>query len=84
MKKWAEENKNIFYISGLLIWIIGLNFLAHSFKYKNIAVASMIFVLFNIITLYIISWFYFHEKINMQAIIGMIMGIMSIVILELA
>ena len=84
MKKWVGTNNYLFYIFGMLIYIVGLNFLAQSFKYKNIAVASIIFVLINIITLSIFSWFYFKETLSIAQIIGIILGLISVIVLEWA
>jgi multidrug transporter EmrE-like cation transporter len=84
MKEWVTTNKSWIYIVGIIIYIIGLNFLAFSFKYKNIAVATVIFVLINITTLLIFSYFYFHEKLSGLEIAGVLLGIAAIVMLELA
>jgi len=84
MKKWVGTNNYLFYIFGMLIYVVGLNFLAQSFKYKNIAVASIIFVLFNIITLSIFSWFYFKETLSIISIIGIVLGLISVIVLEIA
>jgi multidrug transporter EmrE-like cation transporter len=82
MKNWVSSSKNIFYVIGLGIYIIGLNFLAFSFKYKNIAVASVIFVLFNVITLALVSWLYFKEPLNTFQIIGIVLGLGAVILLE--
>jgi multidrug transporter EmrE-like cation transporter len=84
MKKWVVNNSGFLFIIGLAIYLAGLIFLAWSFKYKNIAVASVIFVIFNIITLSIVSWFYFKETLTGLQIAGMLLGISSIIFLELA
>jgi len=84
MKKWVINNNIYFYIIGLIIYLIGLNFLAQSFKYKNIAIASTIFVIFNVVLLSIFSWFYFKEKLSTFEIIGIVLGLTSIIILELS
>jgi multidrug transporter EmrE-like cation transporter len=84
MKKWVNTNSTLFYIVGLAVYLVGLNFLAHSFKYKNIAVASVIFVIFNVVTLSLVSYFYFKETLSPLQIIGICVGITSIIILELA
>jgi multidrug transporter EmrE-like cation transporter len=84
MKKWVNTNSYIFYIIGMIIYLVGLNFLAQSFKFKNIAVASVIFVIFNVVTLSIVSWIYFKETLSPVQIVGMVLGILSIVILEVA
>jgi multidrug transporter EmrE-like cation transporter len=83
MKKWVVTNSWMIYGIGMVAWIIGLNFLALSFRYKNIAVASLIFVLFNIITLLLFSYFYFKEGLSTFEIIGMILGVSAIIFLEL-
>ncbi len=84
MKKWVGTNNYLFYVLGMLIYIIGLNFLVQSYKYKNIAVASLILVLFNVITLSIFSWLYFKETLSIAQIIGIILGLISVTVLELA
>ena len=84
MKEWVITNKPYIYLVGITIYLIGMNFLAFSFKYKNIAVASVIFVLINIITLLAFSYFYFHEKLSGLEIAGILLGIAAIVMLELA
>ena len=84
MKEWVVTNKSWVYLVGMIIYIIGLNFLAFSFKYKNIAAATVIFMLINIITLLVFSYFYFHEKLSGLEIAGVILGVAAIVLLELA
>ena len=84
MKKWVVANNYYFYVAGLIIYLVGLNFLAQSFKFENIVVASVIFVLFNVITLSIISWFYFKETLSLYQISGIILGIFAVIILEIA
>ncbi|MBP9855843.1 MAG: hypothetical protein KBC48_00835 [Candidatus Pacebacteria bacterium] len=84
MKKWVITNEWWVYATGLAIWLIGLNFLALSFKYKNIAVASVIFVLINVISLAIISWLYFGEPLSWWQIGGLTLGVLAIVILEIS
>jgi multidrug transporter EmrE-like cation transporter len=83
MKKWVEsENLPAFWL-GMLIYMVAMAFLAHSFKQKNMAVASMIFVIFNVVTLAIASHILFHEKLSLQQIVGIAVGFVSIAILEL-
>ncbi len=84
MKKWVVNNNIFLFVGGLAIYLVGLVFLAYSFKYKNIATASTIFVIFNIITLSIVSWFYFKETLSAVQLIGIALGIFSILFLELA
>lgn len=83
MKKWVNTQSNVFYIIGIAVWIIGLLFLAESFKFKNIAVASLIFNIFNIVTLVAVSWLYFKEKLSGLELIGILLGIIAIIFLEI-
>jgi multidrug transporter EmrE-like cation transporter len=84
MKKWVVSHNIFLFISGLAVYLFGLIFLALSYKYKNIAVASTIFVIFNIITLSIVSWFYFKEALSTTQLIGIAFGILSLLCLEIA
>jgi len=83
MKKWISSNSYVFYVVGLIVYLIGLNFLAQSFKFKNIAVASVIFVIINVITLSVVSWFYFRETLKPIQIVGISIGILAIIVLEI-
>ncbi len=83
MKKWVTNNEIHLFIIGLLVYLIGLIFLSYSFKYKNIAIASVIFITFNVLTLSLISWIYFKETLSPYQLVGIVMGIGSILMLEL-
>ena len=82
MKKWVITPHFYLYIIGLLIYMIGMMFLVETYKYENIAVASLIFIIFNIITLLIFSWFYFKETLTTHQIIGIILGLSAIFFFE--
>ena len=84
MKEWVKNDSMVFYVIGILIYLVGMNFLAASFKFKNIGVASLILVLFNIIVLTIVSWLFFKETLSVPQLIGIVMGLVSVTILELA
>lgn len=83
MKKWVNSNSPTFYLLGLIVYLVGLNFLAQSYKYKNIAVASTLFVIFNVVILSVFSWFYFKESLTPLQISGIILGIISVILLEI-
>lgn len=83
MKKWVESNQFTTFLLGLWIYVIGLICMAYTFKFKNIAVASMIFIIFNIVTLLIVSTLYFQEKLSLYQLIGIALGILSVCFLEL-
>jgi len=82
MKKWLVNNNWYIFLCGLLFYFIGCIFVAFSFKYANIAIASLLLILFNIISLLIVSYFYFGEKLNAIQIFAMILGLIAAIILE--
>ena len=83
MKQWTYNNSWTTFILGLLTWCVGLVFLAFSFKYKNIAVGSLIFSVSNVIFLTIFSWLYYKEALTINQIIGIILGIIAVIFLEI-
>ena len=84
MKKWVILHQMSWYVWGLLLYFIALNFLAQSFRTENIAVASLILILVNVITLSIVNWLYFKEPLNSYQMVGMVLGLASVTLLELA
>ena len=83
MKQWSINNNWFSFLSGLFIWIVGLIFLAFSFKTKNIAVASLIFSISNVIFLTLLSWLYYKEPLTNYQMIGIFLGFNAIIFLEL-
>lgn len=84
MKKWVQTNAWNVFIGGLAIYLVGLIFCDLSYKYKNVAVASTIFVIFNVITLSIVSWVYFKEPLVPLQLVGIALGIGAILCMEFA
>jgi len=83
-KYWIDNDSWKLFLGGLSLYIIGMLFLVATFKTQNIAVASVIFILFNIATLTIASYFLFHEPIPFWKTIGLLVGLVAVIILELA
>ena len=83
MKQWVATSSGYWYWIGLSVYIIGLNFLAQSFKYKDIATASVAFVLFNVISLSIVDRLFFNVKLTTLQLTGIIIGLIAIIVLEL-
>lgn len=82
LKKWVTTSYDTLYVAGILLYLISMNFLAHSYKYEDIAVASMLMVVFNVLTLTAIGYFFFSENITRYELIGIAFGIVSIGFLE--
>lgn len=83
MKIWVGNNKISFYIIGLITYLIGLVLLSQSFKFKNIAMASLLLVIFNILTLSFVSWVFYKESLSTYKIVGVILGFVAVGLLEI-
>ena len=82
LKEWVVKSYSLFYIIGMVLYFISMNFLAQSYKYEDIAVASMLMVIFNVVTLTLVGYFFFHENITIYEFAGIFLGIVSISLLE--
>jgi multidrug transporter EmrE-like cation transporter len=84
MKKWVISNSISLYISAMALYLLSLNFLAFSFKEKDIAIASVIFIVFNVVTLAIAGKVFFGEDLSPLKIISIVVALTSVVMLEIA
>ncbi len=82
-KQWVVTGKTSNFWIGILVWILGSICLALSFKEKNIAVASIMFVIFNVLSMSLISWLWYKEPLTPTQICAMILATVSVIILEL-
>ncbi len=82
-KFWANKSLTYLYITGLVIYVLGLMCLVQSFKSQNIAVASAIFVIVNVVTLSLVSYFYFKESLSVLQMVGIGVAFVSIMLMEL-
>ena len=81
--KWVQNKNKFLYIVVIILYLIGLNFLIQSYRYSDIAIASILFDLFNVITLTVAGIYLFKENITKTELAGIIVGFVSIVILQL-
>ncbi len=82
MKEWALKGGTSYFLQGLAIWTVGLVFLALSFKYKNMAAASAIFVIVNVVSLALISWLHYDEPLSKAQVAGVGLAIVAVFLLE--
>lgn len=81
-KFYTEKPQNILYILGISIYLVGLIFLIQSFKTQNIAIASTIFIIVNVVTLAFVSWLYFGDKLSILQIIGIGLAFIAVLLME--
>jgi len=81
-KKWAIENRPILMCGGFIIYSIGALFWAYSLKYEMLSKAISIFTILNLVIVALIGIIFFKENISMVAKLGIVLGIISIVLIE--
>lgn len=89
MKKWMTISSGSFstnysyYIIGMIFYAVGLTLFAFSLKHKNLAIATIILVFFNIFSISIVGYLFFGEKFSLTQIIGILAGLLSVTLLEI-
>jgi len=82
-KQWILTSAGRWLLLTMALWNVGMLFLACTFKFKNIAVASAILVIANIVTLAFASWWLFDEPLTKKQLLGMAVSLVGIAIMEL-
>lgn len=82
MKHWVVNGGAKHYGLGLVVYLAGLNLLAHSFRFKSIAVASVVFILFNVVSLAIAGFYLYNEKPTATQLAGMSLALAAVICLE--
>jgi multidrug transporter EmrE-like cation transporter len=81
--RWVHTGGNYLYIFIMLLYMFGMFFLISSYKSEDIAVASVILVIFNVVILTIAGILFFHEGVSITKIVGILLGLIAVVLLEL-
>lgn len=71
------------YVIGVLVYFISLNLLAQSYRFKNIAIASLIMEIINLITYLGVSYWKFGDVLSRLEVMGVFLGIAAIVCFEI-
>ncbi len=82
-KKWSVDTKNTLLYIGLLIYFVGTVFWAISLRYEFLSKAISVFTLLNLIAIVAVGVFYFNEDLSVVNKIGIALGVVSIVLIEL-
>lgn len=82
-KKWSLGSKSYWLIIGLVIYIIGTTFWAYSLKYGHLSKAISIFAVLNLIILVLVGVLVFKEDLSLINKIGIILGIIGIILIEM-
>jgi multidrug transporter EmrE-like cation transporter len=88
MKQWIKVTNgssllSMPYLLGMVAYVAGLTFYAYTLRSKHIAIATVILILFNLITLLIVDHFFFGERYSMLHLAGIAIGMVAVLLLEL-
>ncbi len=82
-KKWSIDNRNVLLYVGLLIYFIGTVFWAISLKYEYLSKAITVFTVLNLVIVALVGVLYFKEDLSLINKIGIGLGILSVVLIEI-
>jgi multidrug transporter EmrE-like cation transporter len=82
-KKWAIENRNIFLITGLIIYFASIFFLAFSLKFGMLSEAISILTILNFVVIALVGVLIFKEDLSIINKAGIALGILSVILIEL-
>jgi multidrug transporter EmrE-like cation transporter len=83
MKKWVVSSMTRYYLIGLVAYFIGLNFLAQSYLYRHVAVATCLVNILNILVLVVVSALVFRDRLTVQEYVGIFLAISSLIVLNI-
>ncbi len=81
-KKWAIENRNLLLFAGLALYFAGTIFWAFSLKYESLSKAISVFTVLNLVAIILIGALYFKEDISALQKAGIMLGVISVFIME--
>lgn len=82
-KQWAIANKTAFLLIGFALYSIGTLFWAYSLQFQQLSKSIIVFTLLNLIAVLLAGVLVFQEKLSFINIIGILLGLVSIILLEL-
>lgn len=83
LKKWSIENRNMLLGFGLFLYLASTVFWAITLKYEFLSKAVSIFAILNFILVILVGVFMFHEDLSLINKLGIGLGIISIILIEL-
>lgn len=81
-KKWANEQKLIFFGIGMIVYFIGTAFWAFSLQHEDLSKAIVVFTLINLVAGVLVGVFYFRESLYHFQKAGIGLAIVSVLLME--
>ncbi len=82
LKFWAESSTFYYMLIALLLYVIASIALGYSFKREKIAIAVAVLICFNLITVALVGFTFFHETLGLKEILGIGLALVAIVLLN--
>lgn len=82
-KKWSLNQRWLLLAAGMALYTTGTFFWAWSLKYELLSKAVSIFTIINFLAVILIGVFVFKEEISLLNKIGMLLGIISDILMEI-
>jgi multidrug transporter EmrE-like cation transporter len=81
-KYWLGHSRTSLYVIGFLLYAIALVLLIESYKFDNIAVASSILDVSNVVILAVVSWAVFEEPLSLVQMLGVLASMIGLFLLQ--
>ncbi len=82
-KKWSINGKSAILIIGFIIYTLGTIFWALSIKYGDLSKAISLLTILNLIVVVLVGVLYFNENLTLTNKIGICLGVVSIILIEI-
>ncbi len=83
LKKWAIDEKQFFFILGLIVYFAATVIWAFSLKYEFLSKAISIVTILNLIIVVLVGVLYFKEDLSLINKFGIGLGILSVILIEI-
>ncbi len=83
LKKWVLQDRGLLLYSGLALYFLGTVLLAFSLRHEYLSKAISVFTVLNLIAVVLAGVFLFKENLTLVNKAGIILGLVSIMLLEM-
>lgn len=81
-KEWTIQHKNYLLVLGVILYTAATIFWAFSLKHQSLSKAVVIFAVLTLVVGALVGVLFYKEELTVLNIVGVILGISSIVLLE--
>lgn len=82
LKKWAIDGRQFFFALGLIVYFGATVIWAFSLKYEFLSKAISIITILNLIVVVLVGVLYFKEDLSLINKVGILLGILSVILIE--